>query len=282
MKLGVVIPTLDEADAVEAALQSIVGQGPGDGVSESAGHGSIREEPVEIEIVVVDGGSVDDTCQRARSWRSGMTVEAPFAARAEPDPTRSLAVSRPSAARPCGARVLELPRQPHAGRARQLQAGFEACDGDAVLFLHADTRLPEGWPAAVCRALADPGVVGGAFRFRFDRVGRPSFGLRVVEWGARLRSAWFGLPYGDQAIFVRRRVLDAIGGVPQAVLMEDLDLVRAMKRRGRLARLAAPATTSSRRYREQGVLRTFLRNLVALVAWRLGVDRGRVAAWYRS
>jgi cellulose synthase/poly-beta-1,6-N-acetylglucosamine synthase-like glycosyltransferase len=177
-------------------------------------------------------------------------------------------------------RVIELPRDPSAGRARQLQAGLEACGGDAVLFLHADTRLPAGWAREVARALADPRVVGGAFRLRFE--GERSLGLRVIEWGARLRVALLGMPYGDQAIFARREALEAIGGVPQAPMMEDLDLVAALKRRGRLARLAAPATTSARRYREGGVLRTFVRNLVALSAWRLGVDRARVAGWYRS
>jgi hypothetical protein len=131
-------------------------------------------------------------------------------------------------------------------------------------------------------ALADPAVAGGAFRFRFDRAEGLSPALRGIEWGARLRVALFGLPYGDQAIFVRRRVLEAMGGVPRVPLMEDLDLVRGLRRHGRLARLALPATTSSRRYRARGVGRAFLRNLGALLAWRLGLDRARVAAWYRS
>ena len=274
MKLGVVIPTLDEADAVEAALRSVAGSGPGDGAPdkaglETAGLGSPCTEPVEIEIVVADGGSADDTCQRARRLGAEMAAEA-VAGESRPD------------ARVREARVIELPADRGAGRARQLQAGFEACSGDAVLFLHADTRLPAGWAGAVCDALADPGVVGGSFRFRFDPSDGLSLGLRVIEWGVRLRVALFGLPYGDQAIFVRRPVLETMGGVPQTPMMEDLDLVDAMKRQGRMARLTAAATTSPRRYRENGVLRTFLRNLTALTAWRLGFDRARVAAWDRS
>lgn len=263
MKLGVVIPTLDEAGAVEAALRSVAGvragSGPGDGAPEPTLPRSSEPQPVELEIVVADGGSRDDTCQRARSWGAEMAAEGLL-----------------------HTRVIELPRDREAGRARQLQAGFEACGGDAVLFLHADTRLPEGWPGAVRDALSDPSVVGGAFRFRFDPTESPSLGLRVIEWGARLRVALFGLPYGDQAIFVRRSVLEAVGGVPQAPMMEDLDLVATLKKRGRLARVPAPATTSTRRYRARGVLRTFLRNWAALTAWRLGIDRDRVAAWYRS
>jgi hypothetical protein len=128
-------------------------------------------------------------------------------------------------------------------------------------------------------ALADPGVVGGAFRLRFDEAG---LGLRFVEWGARLRVALFRLPYGDQALFVRRGVLEAIGGVPQVPIMEDLDLVREMRRRGRLVLLALPVATSPRRYRERGLWRTTARNSLAALAWALHVDRARVAAWYRG
>jgi hypothetical protein len=102
-----------------------------------------------------------------------------------------------------------------------------------------------------------------------------------VEWGARLRARLAGLPYGDQALFVRSRTLTEIGGVPQVPIMEDLDLVRGMRARGRLVLLPLPVRTSARRYRARGVLRTWWRNALALAAWRLGVDRERVAAWYR-
>lgn len=193
------------------------------------------------EVLVVDGGSLDGTPARAEA---------------------------------AGARILSSPP----GRARQLGVGAEAARGDVVLFLHADTRLSEGWDAAVRLALGDPGVAGGAFRLRFDDRGPV---LRLLEWGVRLRVAALGLPYGDQALFLRRSVLDAIGGVPQVPILEDLDLVRGIKRHGRLARLSLPATTSARRYRERGPLRTALRNLLAACAWGLSRDRDRVAAWYR-
>jgi len=194
------------------------------------------------EVVVVDGGSRDATRARAEA---------------------------------AGARVVEAPR----GRARQLQAGAAEIRGDVLVFLHADTRLPEGWSEAVQVALGDARVVGGAFRFRFDR---HSPALRFVEWGARLRGALFGLPYGDQALFVRRPVLESVGGVPQVPILEDLDLVRALARRGRLARLRLPATTSARRYLAGGALRTMLRNWAATLGWLLGYDRARLAAWYRG
>lgn len=193
-----------------------------------------------VEVLVVDGGSRDATPRRARD---------------------------------AGARVLTCAP----GRARQLGVGVRHAQGEVVLFLHADTRLAPGWERAVRAALADPGVVGGAFRLRFDA---PSPSMRLIEWGARLRVALFALPYGDQALFARRAALEAVGGVPQVPIMEDLDLVRALRRRGRLALLPLPATTSGRRYRARGVLRTWLRNTLAAAAWLLGVERGRIAAWY--
>lgn len=194
-----------------------------------------------VDIVVADGGSRDAT--------------------------RALA-------REAGARVVDS----EPGRARQLAAGVRATDADVLLFLHADTRLPEGYEELLRRALRDPAVVGGAFAFRFDER-RPA--LRLVEWGVRVRLLVARLPYGDQGIFVRRSALQAIGGVPQAPIGEDLDLVRALRREGRLALLPAPAVTSARRYLERGVLRTVARNALALAAFLVGIDRGRVAAWYR-
>lgn len=192
------------------------------------------------EVIVVDGGSTDGT---------------------------------PELAERAGARVLRSPR----GRSRQLESGWRASGSAAVVFLHADTRLPRGFAPAIRRALEAPDVVGGAFAFRFDH--RTPV-LRFIEWGARLRAALFALPYGDQAIFARRSTLEEMGGIPQVPLMEDLDLVRELKRRGRLALLAPAAVTSARRYEARGPLRAMLRHWVAAGAWALGVDRERVAAWY--
>lgn len=216
-----VIPALDEGDRIEAALESAAAPG--------------------VEVVVVDGGSRDDTV--ARALRKG-------------------------------ARVLRCAP----GRARQLAVGARQVAGDVILFLHADTRLPAGYEEAVLASLRDPETSGGAFRFAFDR---RSPLLWFVERGARLRSSLLGLPYGDQALFVRREVLESAGGVPQVAIMEDLDLVRLIRSRGRLALLAPAAITSARRYEARGVVRTMARNWLALAAWAFGLDRDRVAAWYR-
>jgi rSAM/selenodomain-associated transferase 2 len=193
------------------------------------------------EVIVVDGGSADGTPERAVA---------------------------------AGARVLHS----SPGRARQLGVGAGEARGEVVLFLHADTLLPSGWSRAVEDALRDPRVAGGCFRLRFDE---RSAALALVEWGARLRAALLGLPYGDQALFVRRAILERIGGVPQAPIMEDLDLARAVAREGRLAHLPLAVATSARRYRARGVLRTVLRNALAAGAFALGLDRARVATWYR-
>jgi cellulose synthase/poly-beta-1,6-N-acetylglucosamine synthase-like glycosyltransferase len=159
-----------------------------------------------------------------------------------------------------------------------MQEGAKASDGDVILFLHADTTLPDGFAEQVRRAIEDPAVAGGAFAFRFDQ---PGLVLRLVEWGVRIRLALAALPYGDQAIFLRRSLLESMGGVPQAAIMEDLDLVKRIKGAGRIALLSTPVTTSARRYRERGALRTMARNALALVAWKLGIDRERVAEWYQ-
>ncbi|MFQ5418284.1 MAG: TIGR04283 family arsenosugar biosynthesis glycosyltransferase [Myxococcota bacterium] len=164
------------------------------------------------------------------------------------------------------------------GRARQLQVGAELSESDVLVFLHADTRLAPGYGAVIREGLRSPDVVGGAFRLRFDT---RSASLRLVEWAARLRAALFGWPYGDQVLFVRRAVLEEIGGVPQAPILEDLDLVRAMRRCGRLALLPLPVTTSARRYLERGVWRTAGTHVLAAAGWTLGVDRARLARWLR-
>jgi glycosyltransferase involved in cell wall biosynthesis len=254
VNLSVVIPALNEAIQIAGAAESA--------------------RAPDVEVLVVDGGSEDGTPERASA---------------------------------AGARVVTSPP----GRARQLGLGAHEARGDVLLFLHADTRLPPGYVGAIRNALADQRVVGGAFRFRFESTrsgtaptdsvgsdldprapgegdpaqGRSGFSrrlaLQLVEWGARMRVALFRLPYGDQALFVRRSVLESMGGIPQVAIMEDLDLVSGMKRFGRLAMLSLQATTSPRRYVASGPLRTMLRNWLAAAAWSLGADRDRVAAWYR-
>lgn len=226
MTISVVIPALDEAAQIARAVGS---------AKDSSGSGVCA-----VEVIVVDGGSRDETVRLARD---------------------------------AGARVF-VAEAGQRGRAHQLRLGGEKSTGEAILFLHADTLLPAEWAGAVERAMADPGCAGGAFSLRFEERGLRE---RWIEGWVAARVAMLGLPYGDQALFMRRNVLEQIGGVPIVPLMEDLDLVRAIKRAGRLEILELTATTSSRRYRERGTLRTIFWHQVALLGWFLGWDRARLA-----
>jgi rSAM/selenodomain-associated transferase 2 len=195
-----------------------------------------------VERIVVDGGSHDGTRETARFLAAERILEAP------------------------------------PGRARQIRTGYRAAKGDVILILHADSRLEAGWETAVRRALEDARVAGGAFRLGFESERLP---YRLLEQAVLLRSTLARLPYGDQALFARREVMEAEGGVPPVPIFEDLDLVGMIRRSGRLVCLSETVWTSVRRYERNGVLRTVLRNNAALAAYGLGVPRDIVARWYR-
>lgn len=162
-----------------------------------------------------------------------------------------------------------------ASRGGQLRRGVEATQGSWILVLHADTELAPGWAAEVADHLAN--ARGPAhFRLRFRASGLlPGW---VAGW-ANLRSAVFGLPYGDQGLLVRRRDYDRAGGYPDQPLMEDVALVRALD--GPLTRLAADAVTSAERYQRSGWLRRGARNLWTLTRYMAGADPARLAEAYR-
>lgn len=178
-----------------------------------------RALPEVCEIILVDGGSSDRT--------------------------RELA-----AASDC--LVLTAP----ASRGGQMRLGAARATGDVVLLLHADTWLPPEAGRAALDALRDPRIVGGGFWKTFRQ---PHWLMR----GSRLRCAlrlWFGgRILGDQAMFIRRAALDRIGGVPDLPLMEDIELCRRLRSLGRLQLADATVSTSTRRFRKLGVLRTYLR-----------------------
>jgi rSAM/selenodomain-associated transferase 2 len=200
----------------------------------------VAREP-GAEVLVVDGGSQDD--------------------------------SRAVVARTPSVRWLSAPR----GRAHQMNAGARIAGGDVLLFLHADTLLPDGAGAAIQVALADPGVVGGRFDVRLDSA-RPLLGLvgRLMNWRSRLS----GIATGDQAIFVRRTVFEALGGYPDIPLMEDIELTRRLKRYGRLAALRPCVVTSARKWEREGVLRTIVLMWALRLLYALGVSPARLHRWY--
>jgi rSAM/selenodomain-associated transferase 2/rSAM/selenodomain-associated transferase 1 len=196
----------------------------------------------DVEVLLVDGGSTDATVAVAQA---------------------------------AGIRVLAA-RPP---RSVQMNAGAAAAGGDRLLFLHADTDLPAGFESQVRRTLARPGVAAGAFRLRIDGRGR---GLRIVERAANWRSRWFQMPYGDQALFMGRDLFWELGGFPPIPIMEDFELVRRLKRRGRIALAPGCAATSARRWLRLGAVKTWLINQWVIAAHFAGVSPHRLAAWYRG
>ncbi|QQE65185.1 glycosyl transferase [Leptolyngbya sp. BL0902] len=197
--------------------------------------------PSALEVIVADGGSTDDTCAIAQARGAQVVVAA-------------------------------------GGRGAQLNRGASIAQGDILLFLHADTRLPPNAAALVRQTLGQPGVVAGAFDLAIDG---PGWGLRWVEWGVRWRSRWLRLPYGDQAIFLTAEQFHRLGGFASLPIMEDFDLVQRLNRQGRVAIVPVPVVTSSRRWQRLGVGRTTLANQGMVIGYLLGWDITKLAHWYR-
>jgi rSAM/selenodomain-associated transferase 2 len=181
--------------------------------------------------------------------------------------------SRAVVARVPAVRWVSAPR----GRARQMNAGARAARGDVLLFLHADTLLPDGAGAAIRAALADPGVVGGRFDVRLDS---DRYLLALVGWLMNHRSRLTGISTGDQAIFVRRAVFEGLGGYPDIPLMEDVELTRRLKRCGRLAALGLRVMTSARKWETEGPLRTIVLMWILRLLYATGVSPVRLHRWY--
>ena len=172
-----------------------------------------------------------------------------------------------------GATIVECERH----RARQLNRGAAAARSEILLFLHADSILPAAGIEAVTDALR-AGFVFGGFRVRFiERTLR----LRYVETMINLRTRLTRAPWGDQGQFTTRETFVAAGGYPDFPLMEDYELARRMKRRGRTVLLPLYVRTSGRRFQRKGVVRTSVINWLIVFAYHAGVAPERLARWYR-
>jgi hypothetical protein len=165
-----------------------------------------------------------------------------------------------------------------ANRAHQLNAGAAETSGEILVFCHADSRLPAGWREAILAALADERVSGGAFQSRLD----PEVG--PLHWMNRVKlPADWRYMYGDQAMFVRREVFDRIGGFPQIVLMEDVELARGMAEAGKVVRLKPRVSTDSRRMLENGIYKQLLGNIWRMFRYLyLGATPEQIAQTYQS
>ena len=193
-----------------------------------------------VEIIVVDGGSADETVAQARPW-SDLVITAPR------------------------------------GRASQMNVGAERAKGDVLLFLHADARLPENADRIVLSALAGEGRDWG--RFDVELTGR-AFMLRVVAFMMNWRSRLTGVATGDQAIFMRRDAFLRAGRYPDIPLMEDIAISKALKRLGPPVALTERVIASGRRFEAKGVWRLILLMWCLRLAYWAGADTGKLARRY--
>jgi hypothetical protein len=215
--ISVIIPTLNEEKHIEKAI--------GNALSD------------EVEIVVVDGGSSDNTVYLAE--KAGVAVV-----------------------------------RARKGRASQQNRGATMSSGRVLLFLHADTILPEGYVDHVYEALMDPVLWLGAFRFKTDL---RSPAMQLIEWAANFRSSHLNLPFGDQAFFMQKRIFEEMGGFSDVSIAEDLYLARQIAKKGRVVTLLVPVITSARKWRSMGTLRFSMMNLIITAGCCLGVSPNRLA-----
>jgi rSAM/selenodomain-associated transferase 2 len=223
--LSVIVPTLNEAKGIVSHLSALQ---------------SLRR--VGCEVIVVDGGSSDDTAGLATRLSD---------------------------------RVIVARR----GRASQMNAGARHARGDVLLFLHADTRLPVSADLSIAKELGDEGWVWG--RFDVDIEGTHPL-LGVVAWFMNRRSRLTGIATGDQAMFVRRQAFTKVRGFPEIPLMEDIALSRSLKCLGRPLCISERVTTSGRRWEQRGVLRSIVLMWWLRAQYWLGADPGRLAQTYAA
>jgi len=221
--ISIIIPTLNEAGNIKEAITS-------------------SQFSSNVEIIVVDGGSKDETLLITKSL---------------------------------GVKVIISPP----GRANQMNAGAIAASGEILLFLHADTRLPTTFDQMIRTTLAKPGIVAGAFALRINA---PNWGLRLVEFGVKWRSHLWQMPYGDQAIFITKDVFQEVGNFPQMPIMEDFELMRKLKTMGKIYLLPTPVITSPRRWLKKGIIQTTILNQIIVIAYLFGVSPHRIRNWYSS
>lgn len=167
---------------------------------------------------------------------------------------------------------------PRRGRGAQMNFGAAHATGDVLLFLHADTRPSPGWEEALFATLREPGTVAGFFGFAVDEA---SFQYLFFEWGTNTRARLLGLPYGDQGLFLERKLFMELGGFFEEPLMEDVEFLWRVKKRGKVRKAPALAITSARRFKKYGLWRGVARNFFLSAGFHLGVPASFLARFYR-
>ena len=201
---------------------------------------TLEAVPEGAELIVSDGGSTDETVSIGERH---------------------------------GARVVTGER----GRARQMNRGAEAASGNVLLFVHADCVLGPDTRDPIAHALEDPEIVGGALSLRIRDASR---GLKLIAATSNFRARYLGTPYGDQGLFVRKSVFDKVGGYPELPFMEDVAIVRELKKTGRLVRLDASITTGRRHWQNLGSFATTLLNWTMVSLYTFGVSAETLAPYY--
>ncbi len=193
------------------------------------------------EVIIVDGGSSDQTVSLARNL--GFRVET------------------------CTS-----------GRGAQLNHGAGRAGGKILLFLHADTELPADFAKPLLHCLNETSAIAGAFSLTIQDAGLL---LKAICFGANLRSRLLQLPYGDQAIFIRRDDFLRLGGFPEAPIMEDFIFIKKVRQEGRITTLPQRVTTSARRWQRLGIIRTTFINQLVILGFYARVPLQKLASWYR-
>lgn len=230
-KISIIIPVLNEATTIEATL-------------------TILQDTPDLEIIVVDGGSRDQTINIANFVSKQLAS--------------SLSI-----------KIIATT----AGRAHQMNTGAVVAKGDILLFLHGDTCLPPQFNLLLLQALQDAVTVAGAFELQINA---QLPGLRLVEKMVNMRSRFFSLPYGDQAIFMKKSVFEEIGGFPNLPIMEDFELMLALRKLGKIVIISAPVITSGRRWQKLGVVKTTLLNQLIIAGYFIGISPNLLVRWYRQ
>jgi uncharacterized protein len=220
-RISIIIPALNEADNLKQTIASI---------------GRLDNK----EIILADGGSLDETVHIAKSFNLDIVNSSP-------------------------------------PKAKQMNEGATRASGDILLFLHADTRLPINFETPVCQCLTQTDVIAGAFELSIN-ADVPA--LKLIERLANWRSHRLNLPYGDQAIFVRSDIFHQLEGFPEIPIMEDFEFIRQLGKKGDIVTLPLPVVTSSRRWKNRGVLRTTLINQIAIAMFYAKVPPKIIARWY--
>jgi rSAM/selenodomain-associated transferase 2 len=220
-----------------------------------------------ISLIIPVRGEAPEVAERFRPFSIAGKTEVLLADRGDcPETTRAF--------ERIGARIVCGP----GSRGRRLDRAARQARGDVLFFMHADSRPPENALAAIAETL-EAGAVAGAFSLAYES---ETAALAWIAWWANLRSRRLGLPFGDQGLFCRREAYAACGGFRDLSVCDDVDIVRRLKRFGRLTVRPEKTVTSPRRYAETGAVRQVLRNWRVLAGYYAGASPERLERWYRG